>query len=123
VSHRPPSRLRPQSWSALPRWRRARPGWILLHVLFGLGVIGLGQVVLTGMFILEVERHDRPPTGDIVAWASLGFAVVTGLTAWVLFVYLRRSRAVRWALLLGLLLGGLAVDLGGQFVAERVLTT
>jgi hypothetical protein len=75
------------------------------------------------MFILEVERHDRPPMADIVAWASLGFAVITGLTGWLLFVYLRRSRAVRWALLLSLLLGGLAINLGGQFVAERVLTT
>jgi hypothetical protein len=121
VSHRA-SRIEARGWSALPRWRRARLGWILLHVLFGLGVLGMAQVVLTGMFILEIERRDRPPVGDIVSWASLGFAVATGLVAWLLFVYLRRSRAVRWTLLLGVLLIGLAVDLGGQFVAERVLT-
>jgi hypothetical protein len=94
----------------------------VLHVLFGLGVLGLGQVVLTGMFILAVERGDRSPAGDVVAWASLGLALLTGLAAWLSFVYVRRSRAARWTYLLGLLLGGLAIDLGGQYVAERVLT-
>jgi hypothetical protein len=94
----------------------------VLHVLFGLGVLGLGQVVLTGMFILAVERGDRSPAGDVVAWASLGLALLTGLAAWLSFVYVRRSRAARWIVLLGLLLGGLAIDLAGQYVAERVLT-
>jgi hypothetical protein len=119
VSHRPTA----ASWSSMPRWRRARPWWVLFHVLFGLGVLGLGQLVLTGLFIQAVEIRDRPPLGDVVALSAVGFAVATGLAAWLLFVYLRRSRKARWGALIGLLVLGLAVDLGGQWVAERILTS
>jgi hypothetical protein len=93
----------------------------VFHLLFGLGILGVAQFVLAGLFIQAVERHDRPPLGDVVALSALGVGIALGLTGWLLFVYLRRSRRARWGVLLGLLVAGLAIDLGGQLLAEWVI--
>jgi hypothetical protein len=112
-----------RSWSALPRWRRARPGWLFLHVLFGLGVLGLAHVVAAGLLILEVRPpgSNRTFEGRLASWGALGAGILLTFLGWLLFVYLRRSRTARWTALLSLAVLGFAVNLGGQFATERYL--
>lgn len=118
------SRIESQTWSGTPRWRRAGAGWLLVHVLFGLGVLGLGQIVLAGLALLELRPAGVEPsfTDRLVSWGTLGAAIVLTFVGWLLFVYLRRSGGARWGLLLGLLVLAAALNLGGQWVATRVVT-
>jgi uncharacterized membrane protein len=93
----------------IPAWRRPAAGWILLHVAIGLIVLAFLQGLVLG-FVAALAGKDLD---EFTAATGSGIAVMvfTGLTAWLLFVFLRRSPAVRWLVFLGLLGIGFAVAL------------
>jgi hypothetical protein len=94
---------------AIPAWRRPAAGWILLHVAIGLIVLAFLQGFVLG-FVSALAGKDLD---DFTTATGSGIAVMvfTGLTAWLLFVFLRWSPAVRWLVFLGLLGTGFAVAL------------
>jgi len=134
----PPGSLPPQpgpwtpaatSTSALPAWRTAKFGWIILHIVIGLG-IGFGAIILAIMIVgaahfdayaaSRIVRASRdaldltPEAQRIVAamgGASL-IALASGVLAWLLFVYLRVGTAIRVVLLVAIPLVGALVGYG-----------
>jgi hypothetical protein len=91
-------------------WRSVKAGWIVLHGL----VIGFFGLSLLQAAVLAAIGSDNP---DLVVETTDGMrlyvggstAIVLGLAGaagWLLFVYLRASRGVRWAALVGSLLVG-----------------
>lgn len=87
-------------------WRRPELGWILVHVAIGLIGLGVLQALVIGFVLSAAGRDLAEPT--IATEAGRSFAVLTGLTGWLSFVYLEKSPRVRWAVFLVLLLVGLA---------------
>jgi hypothetical protein len=94
-------------------WRSVKAGWIALHGL----VIGFFGFSLLQGAIIALLGSDNP---DLVVDSTNGArlyvggstALVLGLTGaagWLLFVYLRASRAIRWAALVGALVVGVAI--------------
>lgn len=93
---------------AVRPWQRSSVGWIILHIL--IGFIGSGFVlgVVLGAVLLAAGRDlGQPESARTIAINTL--AVLIGLVAWLMFVYLKRSRRVRWTVFLATLLGGFAV--------------
>src|SRR5919106_2740080 len=94
-----------------PEWRSDGPGWILLHLFIGAVAFPAVQLVLIG-FVLSAAGLD---TEGLPIDAVL---FVAGPVGWILFVYLRTTLTVRWAILLSVTLGGfllaLAVNLATQ---------
>lgn len=89
-------------------WQRSSVGWIILHIL--IGFIGSGFVlgVVLGAVLLAAGRDlGQPESARTIAINTL--AVLIGSVAWLMFVYLKRSRRVRWTVFLATLLGGFAV--------------
>jgi hypothetical protein len=93
-------------------WRSVKLGWVFLHAV----VIGFFGFSLVQAAVLALLGSDNP---DLVVETTNGMrlyvggstALVLGLTGaagWLLFVYLRASRAARWTALLGSLLIGIA---------------
>jgi hypothetical protein len=93
----------------IPAWRRPVIGWIVLHVAIGLVALGFVQVFLIG-FVLGVAGRDVDDLSDATGW-GLATCVLTGLVAWLLFVFLRKPPGVRWTVFLGLLAAGFVVAL------------
>ena len=93
-------------------------------MLFGLGLLGLGHVVLAGLALLELRPAGAEPSFEsrLASWGTLGAGIIFTFVGWLLFVYLRRSRGARWGALLGLLVVGVAVNLGGQWLAARAIS-
>ena len=134
----PPGSLPPQpspwtppatSTSALPAWRTARSGWVILHIVIGLG-IGFGAIILAVMIVgaghfdayaaSRIVRASRdannltPQAQRIVAamgGASL-IALASGVLAWLLFVYLRVRTSIRAVLLVAIPLAGALIGYG-----------
>jgi hypothetical protein len=94
---------------AIPAWRRPAIGWILLHVAIGLVGLAFVQGFLIG-FVLALAGKDLEGLATRTG-AGLSLAVLTGVAAWLLFVYLRKSPAVRWTVFLALLLAGFVTAL------------
>ena len=94
---------------SIPGWRRPTIGWILGHVYIGLIALGFVQSFLLG-FILGGAGRDVDEFTSPTSW---GYALValSGVGAWLLFVFLRTSAAIRWAVFLGLLGAGFVVAL------------
>jgi hypothetical protein len=95
--------------SSIPAWRRPTIGWILAHVYIGLIVLGFLQSFLLG-FILAGAGRD---VAEFTSPTSWGYALValSGVGAWLLFVFLRASAMTRLAVFLGLLAAGFGVAL------------
>jgi hypothetical protein len=87
----------------LPRWRQAKAGWILLHVAIG-GAIWFGLEFAMGFVIAIAGRtYDRSIETDqaLGLWTLL--LLIASVAGWILFVYLRTSLSVRWAVLVGVI--------------------
>jgi hypothetical protein len=95
----------------IPAWRRPTIGWILAHVYIGLIVLGFVQSFLLG-FILALAGREVDEFTSPTSW-GLALVALSGVGAWLLFVFLRHSPAARWAVFLGLL--------GAGFVAALIL--
>ena len=98
----PPSYGAPPSPS-LPRWRRANAGWILLHLAIG-GAIWFGLEFAMGFVIAIAGRtYDRSIETDqaLGLWTLL--LLIASVAGWILFVYLKASLPVRWAVLVGVI--------------------
>ena len=93
----------------IPAWRRPTIGWILGHVYIGLVVLGFAQSFLLG-FILAAAGRDVDGFTSPVSWGP-ALVALSGVGAWLLFVFLRTSTATRWAVFLGTLGGGFVVAL------------
>lgn len=93
----------------IPAWRRRSIGWILLHVYIGLIALGFLQGFLLG-FVLALAGRDLDQFSSSTSW-GLALMVLAGLSAWLLFVFLTRSTAFRWAVFVGLLGAGFAAAL------------
>jgi hypothetical protein len=94
---------------SVPSWRRPELGWILLHVAIGLIGLGVLQAVVIGVVLSAAGKETAELT--LAGEAGRFFAMLTGLTGWLSFVYLEKSRRVRWAVFLVLLAVGLAIAL------------
>jgi len=83
-------------------WRSGGVGWILLHIVIGLG-IGLVAVFLATALAFAAGRDTEGASEG--AELAVGSAVMGmfafSLGGWLLFVYLRRSVGVRLAWFLG----------------------
>lgn len=93
---------------AVRPWQRSSVGWIILHIL--IGFIGSGfflGVILAAVLLAAGRDLEQPESDRIIATNTL--AVLIGLVAWLMFVYLKRSRRVRWTVFLATLLGGFAI--------------
>jgi hypothetical protein len=93
----------------IPAWRRPSIGWILLHVAIGLVALTIVQLFIIGL-VLDLAGRRVDELSDDMGWVVLVCALA-GLVSWLLFVFLRRSPAVRWAVFAGLLAIGFAVGL------------
>lgn len=96
----PPSYGAPPS---LPRWRQAKAGWILLHLAIG-GAIWFGLEFAMGFVIAIAGRtYDRSIETDqaLGLWTLL--LLIASVAGWILFVYLKASLPVRWAVLVGVI--------------------
>lgn len=94
---------------SIPAWRRLTIGWILGHVYIGLIALGFVQSFLLG-FILAAAGRDVDEFTAPTSW-GLALVALSGVGAWLLFVFLRSSAAIRWAVFLGLLGAGFGVAL------------
>jgi hypothetical protein len=92
-----------------PAWRRSTIGWILLHVAIGLIALTFVQLFLIG-FVLGIVGKSVDELTNATGW-GVALVAFTGLTAWLLFVFLRKPAGVRWGAFLGLLGAGFAADL------------
>lgn len=116
MSALPPPPPGPPAWSGTPpspapppatiaRWRRAKPGWILLHLVIGV-VIWIALVFVaafTAAFAGRTWVEDSMNTdGALDAWTLI--LLVGSVAGWLLFVYLRTTLWIRW-LVLGLATG------------------
>jgi hypothetical protein len=87
----------------LPRWRQAKAGWILLHLVIG-GAIWFGLEFAMGFVIAIAGRtYDSSIETDqaIGLWTLL--LLIASVVGWILFVYLKASLPVRWAVLVGVI--------------------
>ncbi|MGZ5128959.1 MAG: hypothetical protein ACXWDR_05400 [Actinomycetota bacterium] len=87
----------------LPRWRQAKAGWILLHLAIG-GAIWFGLEFAMGFVIAIAGRtYDRSIETDqaLGLWTLL--LLIASVAGWILFVYLKASVPVRWAVLIGVI--------------------
>lgn len=94
----------------VPAWRRARAGWIVVHILIAT-VIWFAQIVVFSAILFASGREIDGAPDDAVTAVSLA-AVITflaTLAGWMLFVYLRSGTAVRTAVLMGLTLPTLGI--------------
>jgi hypothetical protein len=85
----------------LPRWRQAKAGWIILNLAIG-GAIWFGLEFALGFVIAIAGRtYDRSIEDDpaLGVWTLL--LLVASVIGWMLFVYLKTSVPVRWAVLVG----------------------
>ena len=88
---------------SLPRWRQAKAGWILLHLAIGARV-WFGLEFAMGFVIAIAGRtYDRSIETDqaLGLWTLL--LLIASVAGWILFVYLKASLPVRWAVLVGVI--------------------
>jgi hypothetical protein len=88
----------------IPPWRRPTIGWILAHVYIGLIALGFVQAFLLG-FLWASAGRDLEGSTSATSWMD-SLVALSGVGAWLLFVFLRRPAATRWALFLGVLVAG-----------------
>ena len=103
---------------ATPSWRRGGVGWIILHILIGFVALGLVQVFLIAAALITFDRTTEPLAPR--AGAAITLAAFIGLLAWLMFVYLKRTRRVRWTVFLAMLLGGFTLALVVSLIAQPV---
>ena len=105
--------------SALPPWRTARFGWVILHIVIGLG-IGFGVIIVAVMLVgaghfdayaasrivrVSQDVNNLSPESQRIVAAMGGaslIALASGVLAWLLFVYLRVRTGVRTMLLVAI---------------------
>jgi hypothetical protein len=96
----------------LPSWRRAHPGWVLLHIVIG-AAMWFGQVVLLGAVLAGAGRatdlENLPEETQRAIGGPVLLSLLTSLAGWLLFVYLRSSIRTRWLVLIGSLVLGFSV--------------
>ena len=101
---------------AVPAWRRAGVGWIILHILIGFVALGFVQAFVIGGFLVAFGRVTDPL--EPRTSAAITLAAFTGLVAWLLFVYMNRTSRFRLVTFLATLLGGFAIALVVSLVAQ-----
>jgi hypothetical protein len=101
---------------AVPAWRRPGVGWILLHILVGLVALAFAQGFVIGIVLAAAGRSldELAPRTE----GALTLMAFTGLIAWLLFVYLKRSARVRWTVFISTLMGGFTLALIVALVAQ-----
>jgi hypothetical protein len=98
--------------AGLPSWRRAHPGWVLLHIVIG-AAMWFGQIVLLGAVLAgagrATELENLPEETQRAIGGPVLLSLLTSLAGWLLFVYLRSSVRTRWLVLTGALVLGFTV--------------
>ena len=81
---------------AIPSWRRASVGWVVLHLAIGVAIWFGMLFVSTLVAILLGRTYAGAVENDqtVGSWSLLMF--LGSITGWMLFVYLRTSTLVRW---------------------------
>ncbi len=129
----PPAQPGGAAWAPLtpaapdrPAWRTAKVGWVILHIVIGLGIgVGVFFVVMlaiaAGHFDLQTvdamlkasraSNYLGPGEQRILAAIGGGFMVslAASVLGWLLFVYLRAGTVMRIILVIALPLAGAAV--------------
>jgi hypothetical protein len=88
---------------ALPRWRRATAGWILLHILAGAAIWFALEFVMGFVIAIGGRTYDRSIENDPAFGLWTLLLLIASVAGWILFVYLKASPLVRWAVLLGVI--------------------
>jgi hypothetical protein len=92
--------------AGLPSWRRAHPGWVVLHIVIG-AAIWFGQMILLGLILAATGRvteiESLPEESQRTIGGPVLLSLFTSLAGWLLFVYLRSSARTRWLVLVGAL--------------------
>jgi hypothetical protein len=119
----------PRPSPQVPRWRTGGAGWVILHVVIGLG-IGLGLLIVSFMIVASAHFDlyavnrlmDASRVTGIVTveqqrmLTAIGGAFLLELAlsvlAWLLFVYLRSRTLVRASLLIGRLVSASLISYG-----------
>jgi hypothetical protein len=96
-----------ESAAGVPPWRRAKAGWIALHVLIGIGLWILLIVAVTIVATIAGRTTEDAADRSSAVFGGVGLLVLLStVAAWILFVYLRKPTRTRTIVFLALFLAG-----------------
>ena len=85
----------------VPSWRRAKVGWVILHIGLGLAlgfallIVAIIAAEVAGRDVNAIDSPDYQNRAGLWAWPAL----LAGLAGWLVFVYTRKSGRARGVIL------------------------
>jgi hypothetical protein len=96
-----------EATSGVPGWRRAKAGWIALHVLIGIGLWVLMVVAVSVAAVIAGRTTEDASDRSSALFGGVGLLVLLStIAAWILFVYLRKPSRTRTIVFLAFFLAG-----------------